>query len=757
MDSSDCPSDLRCQQGVCRNPCASDDDCGGGRFTCNEQGECLARCFGDRTCENGYICESNVCVPQECTSNAECDESASEECVGLEDGHGRCEFVQRCADDSECPTNFTCEEMRCRELPECIGDRDCAADRFCEDGHCQKSVACTAGSCPSGEVCIADRCVPDICRSIDDCPVAGEICIAGQCQVPPAPTFVTEVRIITLAGVVRPQGLYPFTAIALNQAGNVVPGVQFEWTSTSTNVASIDASGVATGQNTAGETQVIARASTGSMSLSSTPVTLINLGPVPMGDLRITTVDIASGSVVSNVPVTINDGTSSFEVTTGANGSATITHSPGTSTSYTITAWSANHNYATIAGVSGDDFIIPLRALSAPTRAGGLKGAIDMSMVTTTGDLAYSISGASFPTPLFTYDPADLFGREVHQVDVMNFQVPVGASATLSATVFGMSFDLKDTYYTEAAQGQRAAWSFGGKVDFDFLGGFGSENLLASILPSFQVFEHDVRPSIRVVSVPKVTDLNDIDNDSDVSELVPDFSNFPDVGLTPKVPQTLRYYLDTDNARLPFVTGGNADTLILVSGTLLPGIGFVPLGLDGLTDDSGNGLVPSFTARLAPPHSGLEQGEFAVMATAFRNDETPIPTPGSTRIFVASQLPSSVNFRSGWIDAPLGGEFTISQRSLSLSAPAGSDILHYTIQHQDGAWDYYTAASVQTLSLPTTPMGVSDRVQSATITVSAIDLVANTDLSALFDVANGGIQNLDHTTERVAKAKVQMR
>ena len=757
-DSSDCPSDLRCQSGVCRNPCQSDDDCGGPRFTCNMNGECLARCFNDQTCESGFICEDNVCLPQECESNEDCDATASEECVGIEEGHGRCEFVQRCMDDSECPDNFSCEETRCRELPRCLGDRDCGPDRYCDDGHCQKSTTCTVGSCPAGEICIADRCVPDICRSIDDCDTAGEICISGQCQVPPPPSFVTEIRIVTPSGVVRPQGTYQFTAIALNQAGNVVPGVSFDWTSTSTLVATIDANGLATGQNRAGETQIIARASTGVMSLSSTPVTLINLGALSMTtQLRVTVVDISSGGVLSGVPLTINDGTQTFDVTTDAQGKVSLSSSQTTANTFTVTAWSPSHNYTTIDGITSNDIVLPLRTLTSPQRAGGLKGAIDLSMVNTSGDLAYSISGASFPTPLFTYDPGDLFGRDVHQIDVMNFKIPVGASATLSATVFGMSFNLKDTYYTQAAQGQRAAWSFGGRVDFDFLGGFASDNLLASILPRFQQFDHDVRPSIRVVSVPKVTDTADIDNDEDTSELVPDFANFPDVGLTPKVEQTLRYALETDNVRLPFVTGGNADTLLIVTGSLLPGIGFVPLGLDGLTDDSGNGVVPSFTAKLAPPHSGLEQGQFAVLATAFRNDNNPIPQPGSTRIFVGSSLPRSVDFRSGWIDAPLGAEFDRGARNLSVSAPTGSDLLHFTIQHSEGAWDYYTAPFTQPKPLPAIPMGTTDRTQSATISVSAIDLAASSNVSSLFDVSNGGVGSLDRVTERVSKAKVSIR
>jgi len=457
------------------------------------------------------------------------------------------------------------------------------------------------------------------------------------------------------------------------------------------------------------------------------------------------------------IRVTIHDGQQTTEVTTGSNGSATTNASSGAS--YVISAWSGAHNFLTLDGVQGNDFILPLSTLSTPSRAGGLKGAVDMSQITTTGDLAYSVSGASFATPLFLYDPADLFGQDVHQVDIMvggGFQLPVGASATMSVNAFGMNFNLKDSYYTEAAQGLRAAWSFGGRVDFDFLGGFGSENLLASILPNFQRFQHDVRPSIQVVSVPKVVDIGDVDNDSDMSELVPDYANFPDVSLTPEMPQTLRYLLDTNNARLPFVEGGNADTMLLVSGTILPGIGFVPLGLDGLTDDSGNGLVPSFTAKLAPPHSGLELGDFAVLATAYRNTDSPLPEPGSTRIFVSNQLPQTVDFSSGWIDAPLGGTHTLALRNLTLTAPQNTDILHFTIQHEDGAWDYYTSASAQSWTLPAVPSGIGDRVSSATVTVDAIDLVNNVTLDNLFEVDSGGVTNLDRAIQGVSRAKIQI-
>lgn len=760
--TSSCTGGLVCRDGVCREPCMADEDCGSRfRWSCMANGECQLRCFGDGQCNDGQICENLLCEPQECTMNSDCDLTNDEECVGLDQGHGRCVSVPRCGPMNPCDPNFFCDNGgRCRELPRCTGDRDCDDDEFCDSGHCQPAMGCMAASCPAGEHCIGDRCVPGGCRGLSDC-TAPQICIGGACQMPPPPTFITEVRIITPAGVVRPGTSYRFVAIALSQSGAVVPGVVFEWTSTSTLVASIDADGLATGGARAGETQIIARTNTGAMTISSVSVPLINLGPVPIDDVRVSVRDRPSGTPLNGATVRVQSGTFTATATTDARGIAIVTNVPqGAARSITVGA--ATHDWVSLLGVTGNDFLVPLPTLSTPSRAGGLTGNVDLSQVTSSGALAYSISGGSFQSPLTGFDAGALFGSNVFDVDVSipgagSFQIPIGASATLSIDAFGMAFNLKDTYYTETSQGLRAAWCFGGRLDASIFtggGGGGPGDILGATLPYFQRFQHAVRPSVPVVSVPKVPDITDVDNDGDTTELVPDYANFPDVALTPTAQQSLRYYLRTDGARLPFVEGGNANTLIVITGTLLPGIGFVPLGLDGLQDSGGNGLVQSFTTRLTPPHSGLEIGEFAVMATAFRASMGALPQPGSTRLVVAPQLPLTVDLTAGWIDAPVNTTYTTASRSLNVPPVMGVDVVNVRFETNDGAWEIYTVPSATPVAVPASPLAAMDRTSSATITAIAIDLATGSSLSTLFDAASGGTSSTDHAMQGFSKARV---
>ncbi len=763
MSSAECPAELRCQDGECREPCMQDSDCPSRRFTCDmNTGECQARCFGDRTCPDGQICESLLCVPAECTMDSECDTANDEECQGADNGHGRCEEVERCMNDSECPENFFCDPMgTCRELPRCAGDRACEDDEFCDDGHCQPSMSCAMTGCPMDQECIADRCVPGGCRGPADCPTAGEICVAGRCEPPPPPTFITEVRIVTPAGVVRPNTTYRFTAIALNQSGAVVPGVTFAWVSTSTQVASIDTTGLATGHERSGTTSIIATADTGAGLVSSAPVLLTNLGALTAGDVRITALDLASGSAVAGAQVELSSAGFGHSTMTSATGVATVTGVPA-GAALTVTIAHASYDYVSLIGVGLGDYVVPMPTLTTENRVAGLKGTIDMSMVTSTGNLGYSISGGSFTSPLFTFDARAFFGNGNHNAPVMipggmSFNVPVAANATLEAEVFGTPFTLKSDYYATARQGVRAAWSFGGRVDFDIFrgggGGGGPGDILGATLPYFQRFQHAVRPAVVLRALPRVMDANDIDNDNDTTELVPDFNNFPGVPLAPSVDQSLRYQLNTGNARLPFVTGGNANTLLVITGAVVPGVGFVPLGLDGLSDNGGNGLVAPFTSRMAPPHSGLEVGRYAVLATAFRSGMRGPDGPGSTQLVIEETLPATVDISSGWLDSPVGAAYDRGARSLNVPVVMGVDMVHTQIQGTDGAWHLYFAPTADPVAIPAAPMGAMDRVASATITANAIDL-DGTSFEGLFDVAAGGVTALDGATKRFARSPV---
>ncbi|MBI4821685.1 MAG: hypothetical protein HY791_35820 [Deltaproteobacteria bacterium] len=753
--SNECPNDLVCQNGTCREPCQMDGDCGNPAvaWACTN-GVCERRCIGDGTCPGGFICESRICEPSQCSENAECGAS-NQRCAGAPD-HGRCkEFTPCTQGGNECAPNFRCENDACIELPTCISDRNCDATSYCESAHCQPSASCSAGSpCAAGTECVADRCVPIVCRSSSDCS-GTDLCIGGVCQPAPSTATVIDVRILTPAGYVRPNETYAFAAVALDPAGNVVPGVSFTWRSAITDVATIAANGVATGGANAGETFITASTDNGTSTITSVPVSLFNLGPAT-DPLRVSVTDLATGAPVAGAKV--RAGTQ--EVTTDAVGSAlfsTVTFPVD------ITVAHGAHDWVSLIGVESTgpstDLAVPLPSITRQDRVAGLKGSVDFSAVTETGLLSASLSGASFASPMFAFfEPAQIFGGDQFTVTVTppgggnGFSFPVAANATLSAEVFGAPFSLKDTFYARARPGTRSAWCFAGRLgDGNFVDGLAQlADGPAGLLPFLQNFRHSVRPFQPVLALATVTDAGDIDGDGDSSERVPDYASFPSLSFRPEAQQNLRFNLTAQSSALPFVYGGIADTLIVMSGVLLPGTGFVPLGFDGYRDEQRTGLAPDLITRMAPPHGGLEAGNVAVIVAAVRTEGAAIPGPGAAQIHVFDRLPTSVDLSSGWINSPTGG--SVSGRTIAQPRIPGADFVHATLFAQDGAWHVYWPASMEQLSVPAAPTGFSDRLGGGDVALDAVDVESSPSLSELFQLGHATALELDRATRRFSRA-----
>lgn len=759
-DSTDCPSDQRCIEDVCNDPCTMNSDCGSAIYACDvPSGECIQRCNNDGVCPMGTICESFLCVAAECAMDADCTGTGTIECQGEENGHGRCVEIIACNAPGGCPPGTACNTATniCEELPECVGDRDCENDSYCEGGFCQPSVSCTNASCEPGYDCVGGVCVPELCRGDADCPLAGEACISGTCQTPPAPTFVTQVRILTPAGVVRPGTTYSFVAVALDQAGAVVPGVVFAWESTQQGVATIDADGVATGGMTAGTTVITASMNNGTSTIVSPGVNLVNLGELDPNSVRVSIVSGSSGSPINGAAVDLSGAFGTLSAVTTANGVAVFDTVPASAV-FSVTAGQTNFDFVSVVGIDARDLLIALPPVSKPTQSGGLRGTVDFARVTAMGQLSISLNGASLPSPLVSFQPAALFGGDQYVVNVpqANINIPVPMGSTLEVDFLGNPIPLKDQYYTRAATGIRAGWSFAGRIGLDAIMGAGAGgNIVGTILPYLQRFTHGVRPVVDVVALPTIVDGNDIDNDGDTAETVPNYGQFPSVALTPDTAQSLRYNLAVAN--LPFVSGGNANTLLVVGGMLLPSVGFVPLGLDGLQDDAGNGIVAPFTTKIAPPHGGLEVGEYAVLATAIRLEGAALPGPGSARLLVSDRLPEDVDLSDGWMDSPLNASWNANLREVSLPPIAAADLYRIAFASDDGTWHIYAPAPMSVndaVVIPGAPMGLIDRTGTTTVTVDAIDLESGASASTIFDVANGNALSLDRVTRGFARASI---
>ena len=106
-------------------------------------------------------------------------------------------------------------------------------------------------------------------------------------------TTVTSVVVIPTISSITVNGRQAFTANALNSAGNTVPNTTVTWTSSATDVATIDNLGIATGK-AGGTTQITA--SVPANSVTSAPVSLVVLPQIASVSVSPATATIKVGA-----------------------------------------------------------------------------------------------------------------------------------------------------------------------------------------------------------------------------------------------------------------------------------------------------------------------------------------------------------------------------------------------------------------------------------------------------------------------------
>lgn len=754
-----CANDAACGQGrVCENnvciaACSMQNPCMGGFTVTCDMGRCRQRCLGDGTCPMGQICENFVCLPPQCTTTMPCTGSTPRRCVS-----GRCEAFTECTNDSNCMPNFTCKSGVCEELPRCIGDGNCMMGQICEDTHCRPAPACAReADCTSTQDCVGGLCVPTVCRGAADCPM-DKVCTGGACVSPGNPSFIFKVVILTPGGIIRRGETRPLVALALDQTDRPVEGARFTWATDRVEAVSVDlTTGTIRGNDQAGTAQI--RATAQGTTITSEPVSFTNLLAPPDNTLRITLINRVTGLPVTNAKVLI--GADVFDVPTGT------LSVPAPNGPVDVSAFHPQHDYITVLKTSVRDLVLPLAPRSALDPAAGLTGTIDLTSVSTMGPVRIGLAGLSSSRILSDLSLDALFG-DTFTAQVMipgmgSVGVPLPGGFTVSATLFaGLNIDLKTDFYASGDPGTRAAWSFGGRVDIGevtslFMGGGGGGgggmgNILRQILPLFERFDHGVTPAVQLGALPRIVDTADIDGDMDRAERVPDWRNFRRSTLSPRQRQTLRTEVELSD--LPELDGTPVQGAVLTVGALVPGTGFVPLGISGAFDESNMGQVDPVVLKSAPVHSGLGVGRYVVIATAASfggammgggMGGVALPTTFSARVAGFDTLPTRVELGE-FLGFPEGGTYAPTTREYSVPPVPDASITRLVFQGTTGAWEVFAPGTSGTLTgrLPSVPAGVTeDLAAGATARAEAIILTAGASLTDLLAGANAGLQALN--------------
>ncbi len=744
-----------CVGGQCQPGCDFNDDCGPEGIAICVDNNCRFACEDANTCDPGERCIEGACIPDECLGTSFDDCPDGERC----NGNGECVVYTTCEDDFDCSDTELCVDGVCEAAQACGSDLNCGRGEICSNGTCRPTTTCEGDDdCGDNEQCIGGLCVPALCRGVDDC-AEGEVCDGGICRTPET-ADVDTIIINTRPSPVRPGDAIQFTATALDSRGAVILGQQFDFTSSDEGVGTFSGR-VFTAGDTAGTTEVVARPA-GESSPQSAAVTVVNLGADSPDVVRVVVVDRESGAPVDGALVVPASGDS---LETDSSGTVTFEADPGDS----ISVFAEDFNYVTLLGI--DDLQSALVVLSPATgsaESAGFTGQMDFSGVSTTGDASIGLAGAAIGGTLVDLDLGrllgDSFNTRVAAPGLGNQDVPLPGGLVAVIDFFGIG-PIKQTYYARSNGGLGFAWSLGGKVNvgdlFGLFGGGGTDigQIIGALLPLFESFNHDLL-SFVAEPRPLIVDTADIDGDGDEAERIADYDRFPELNMRPDV--NLDYRTEVTFPTLPIINDERAAVAILVGGILVEGTGFVPTGISAGTPDN-EGVVEEVLLRMAPAHSGLAIGEFAVIALTFGTegagfgaDGIQLPTSLAGRIFVGRRLPERIDFAvAPFPELAVDTNWNADARAFA-TADVAADLVKVTFVGADGSWEVYgTAADTASFNLRAVARGFDDYARGSFARVEAIELSGDTQYTTLVLPGSPSLLDLNNAVEAFSRFELR--
>lgn len=652
------------------------------------------------------------------------DDPAGPDCISCQ-GDGEC-----CVFSINCPAGSICN----------VND-DQLYDPSRPDNICIRVVCAADGDCEGGKVCTLERmCRKPACQTDAECG-PGERCLGGACETPQATVVSCEVT--GHDTVIAEGGTWPLEAVARDAGGEVLPHVAFQWSSSEPD--RVSASGaVATGGSEGGA--ALLTASAGNVACSGA-LRIINFLPPPSGSVRVVAVEHRRGVPIDAALVMI-EGTPSFTGTTSADGS--VIAPVGQISSVSISA----PGYATVVVLSpgASQIVVPLPRYD-PTRAGGVRGAVDISS-SRRSDIQLGLVGQSFSQDILTLGRQPLLGADRIQsvidapelgFDQEEVELPGGFMMGLGTKRFtagpercfgaAPGSDELGCFVVRTDEGHRGLWTLSGQLKLSritsianelsqALAGEGAGPLAYLLTDVIRQLHHGVAASIETTGVPKVAvpgsgaDCSNPQTPDYLSVCVPDFPSWPPVDLAASHDQSV--FSTVDVPQLPAAGAGCSKGITLIGMTDLGSRGLVPLGFGSASDladdfdppdcvvagrerpygdtspDLQDGQVALITA---PRHDGLEEGDLLLVAIALDPyADSAARFQRSVRLERPSRFEESMSVAGPFLALPDGIVDPVNDRITGITAQG--DFLRAELYGPAGAALVYAPVGATTIQLP---------------------------------------------------------
>jgi hypothetical protein len=687
---------------LCMCAACSDDD---GVTACTDprpyrclDGTCQACCTDDQ-CGAEEMCRGHECVPYCVEAGEDCSTDPANCCLGL-----------------------CCDVFTNQCLPECASNDDCRnrteipfyKDLECKNGVCVFAPCSVDGDCEPGEACFNGNCV-----TIPDCSELKE------CVVLPGSAVTKEGTTAQLA------------ATAYLKSGAMAPGMTFTWESDVSARAAVNAEGLITGGSETGEAVVTARVA-GCAIACSAEVT--NYANVTTGT-RVLVVDQLSGAAVEGAVVEVG---AEGPVSTSTLGVAEFSTELSPTNSADVFVYKRDYNYITLRDVKSNDLIVHIGRLfhldfrsGAPREvAGGIRGKFDTSMIRCEEghgcEVFFGLAGLSFPGSLTNLNFDLVFGAR------MLTRVELGGDSRDIAIPAGLVFCVsencpKEFYSPTGIPGNRVAWGVGGKLDLDVLidkvaplltggGELDVTALAVNLLPLLSSnYYTAMAPNVNIAPLDKILDVDDLDDDGEITDYVPDYDSFPVLNMPMRVAFDPEIDLVVTAPQLPV---GGYDAVVAIAGIFVRGAGFVPIGLGAGLDvkvegETPNGEIEDPIRVYVSPVAGRipeDQIQRALLVMALKIES--IARMGEAVQKLAGQIIFLEKF-DGYhpLDpfiAPVEGEYDPGTRDLRIDVlPEGIDYAQLTFSgSKDVNWHILGGWSAGSYHLPDPPV-YGDRASQA--------------------------------------------